>query len=327
MTERTGLYLGVDGGGTKTEFMLIDAEGHVRGRHQGGSSYYLQTGFDGLNHVLGAGVAAVLAAADAQASDIRHAFFGLPAHGEDSQTQPLLDVMPEAVLGHRRYLCGNDMICGWAGSLAGGDGINIVAGTGSIAYGERHGLKARCGGWGEVFSDEGSAYWIAIQGLNAFARMSDGRLPKGILYAILKAHYGLSADLDLCGRVMGDGPLPRDQMAALSQFVAQAARDGDAEALRIFGRAADELAAMIEAIRQALDYPLGEAVRVSYSGGVFNSEDLILAPLKRALAAFSDQYDLTPPLLSPGLGAALYAARLAGEPLAPDALDRLQSLV
>ncbi|MEI9903464.1 MAG: BadF/BadG/BcrA/BcrD ATPase family protein [Asticcacaulis sp.] len=73
------------------------------------------------------------------------------------------------------------MICGWAGSLAGADGINIVAGTGSIGYGERLGRGARAGGWGEVFSDEGSAYWIAVQGLAAFARMSDGRLAKGPL--------------------------------------------------------------------------------------------------------------------------------------------------
>ena len=72
-----------------------------------------------------------------------------------------LDAMPAALLGHRRYRCGNDMVCAWAGSLGGEDGINIVAGTGSIGYGERAGASARAGGWGEVFGDEGSAYWIA----------------------------------------------------------------------------------------------------------------------------------------------------------------------
>ena len=47
-----GLFLGVDGGGTKTEFVLIDREGRLVARHQTGTSYYLQIGFDGLNRVL-----------------------------------------------------------------------------------------------------------------------------------------------------------------------------------------------------------------------------------------------------------------------------------
>jgi hypothetical protein len=57
----------------------------------------------------------------------------------------------------------NDAVCAWAGSLGGEDGITIVAGTSSIGYGERKGRAARAGGWGEPFSDEGSAYWIHIQ--------------------------------------------------------------------------------------------------------------------------------------------------------------------
>jgi len=321
-----GLYLGVDGGGTKTEFVLIDHDGHVLARHQGATSYYLQIGFDGLNHLLSAGVQAVLTAAQVRTSDFTYAFFGLPAHGEDSEIQPLLDVMPEAVLGHRRYSCGNDMICGWAGSLAGADGINIVAGTGSIGYGERLSQRARAGGWGEVFSDEGSAYWIAIQGLNAFSRMSDGRLSKGPLYAILKAHFDLGNDLDICGRIMGEGTPSRDRIAALSQQIAQAATEGDTQALQIFSQGAHELAAVIEAIRRQVGFASNETVRVSYSGGVFNSGDLILEPLRRALSDFSGHYNLTPPLLSPSLGAALYAARIAGEPLSAEAVARLRAL-
>ncbi|MFT4077414.1 MAG: BadF/BadG/BcrA/BcrD ATPase family protein [Asticcacaulis sp.] len=323
---RRGLYLGVDGGGTKTEFVLIDHNGHRLAHHQGGTSYYLQIGFDGLNHLLHEGVQAVLAAAGCRANDITYAFFGLPAHGEDSQVQPLLDVMPEAALGHRRYSCGNDMICGWSGSLAGSDGINIVAGTGSIGYGEYRGRGARAGGWGEVFSDEGSAYWIAIQGLNVFSRMSDGRLPKGPLHPLLKAHFNLGADLDLCGRIMGEGTLSRDRIAALSQLVAQAAQAGDAQAQQIFSHAAQALAEMIEAICRQAVFPPDESVRVSYSGGVFNSGALILEPLLERLATSAVTYDLIRPLLSPPLGAALYAARMAGDPLSADAIERLRTL-
>ena len=127
------------------------------------------------------------------------------------------------------------MICGWAGSLAGADGINIVAGTGSIGYGEHaRSESARGGGWGEVFSDEGSAYWIAISGLNAFSRMADGRLAKGPLYDIFMQALALKNDLDICGYVFGRETPSRDKIAAMSKWVSQSAEAGDRVALKIF---------------------------------------------------------------------------------------------
>ena len=323
----SGLFLGVDGGGTKTEFVLIDRDGRVLGHHQTGTSYYLQIGITGLHRVLSEGVNAVLAQGQVQAADLTYAFFGLPAYGEDSELQTVLDTAPFAVLGHRRYQCGNDMVSGWAGSLAAGDGINIVAGTGSIGYGERKGANARGGGWGEIFSDEGSAYWIAIQGLNTFTRMSDGRLPAGPLHHIFRSHFDLAADLDICARLMGSGAAPsRDEVAALSLLVVRAAEAGDNEAIAIFDRAAHELAAIVEAIRVKLGYEPDEPVRLSYSGGVFRSGQLILAPLQRHLARFATTYHLSEPIYDPGIGSALYAARLANEPLDDKALATLPKL-
>ncbi len=85
-----------------------------------------------------------------------------------------------------RYRCGNDMVCSWAGSLACADGISVIAGTGSMAYGEYAGRQARCGGWGELIGDEGSAYWIAREGMNLFSRMSDGRVARGPLHRLVR---------------------------------------------------------------------------------------------------------------------------------------------
>jgi N-acetylglucosamine kinase-like BadF-type ATPase len=322
-TMTDGVFLGVDGGGTKTEFVLIDAAGRMRARHRAAGAYHLQIGIDGVARVLAEGVTAVLAQAGIAAAEILYAFFGLPAHGEDSQTDPKLDGLPETILGHHRYRVGNDMVCGWAGSLAGEDGINIVAGTGSIGYGERNGLAARSGGWGEVFGDEGSAYWIAVQGLNAFSRMSDGRMVAGPLHEMFRTHFALSADLDLCGRVMGEGAPSRDSIAALSKLVAQAATAGDVSAMRIFDRAGFELAAIADAIRVRLGYERQDIVRVSYSGGVFRGGETILQPLQRHLKALFSHYLLCAPLLPPSIGAAVYSARLGGLPLDRQALAGL----
>ena len=71
----------------------------------------------------------------------------------------------------------------------------------------------------------------------------------------------------------------------MSQLVARAAQDGDPSAIRIFDDAARELAAVVEAVRQALEFAPGEGVPVSYSGGVFNAGPLILGPFERHLAA------------------------------------------
>ena len=144
------LFLGVDGGGTKTRFVLVDRDGNLLASQQGPGSYHLEIGMDGLRAVLADGLAALFGQAGIDGRAIAYAFFGIPAHGEDSVAQPLLDAMPEPLLGHRRYRCGNDMVCAWAGSLGGEDGINVVAGTGSIGYGERRGKScapaagARC---------------------------------------------------------------------------------------------------------------------------------------------------------------------------------------
>lgn len=305
-------YLGVDGGGTKTRFVLIDGERRVLATAQLGSGYHPQVGLDGVRETLSQGIDAVLGQAGLQSASIRHAFFGIPAYGEDSRITATLDAMPRAILGHDRYACDNDMVCGWAGSLDCADGINIIAGTGSMSYGRRQGLAARAGGWGEIFSDEGSAYWIAVQGLNAYSRMSDGRLPKGPLYAHINQTLNLEHDLDLCARVYGEAACNRGEIARLSLLVAEAARLGDAAAVGIFQLAAQELAQIVYTLRRRLHFPPKEVIPVSYSGGAFSAGEVLLTPFADALRVLSPVFELREPLHEPDFGAALYALRLSG---------------
>lgn len=304
-------FLGVDGGGTKTRFVLVDGDGRVLAEATRGTLYHPQVGMDGVQATLADGIGQVLQVAGNDAIDITYAFFGLPAHGEDSVATACLDALPGLILGHHRYACDNDMVCGWAGSLACTDGINIIAGTGSMGYGQRQGVAARVGGWGEAFSDEGSAHWIAIQGLNAFSRMSDGRLPRGPLHGLLVEALRLENDLDLCAHVYGAGGATRDAIARLSPLVARAATAGDAVAQRIFDQAGAELAAMAGALRSALHYTADETVALSYSGGAFSAGELLMAPFRASLAAITTRFDLRSPRHAPHHGAALYARRLA----------------
>jgi N-acetylglucosamine kinase-like BadF-type ATPase len=216
------------------------------------------------------------------------------------------------------------MVCGWAGALAGSDGINIVAGTGSIAYGELGSRWARSGGWGELFSDEGSAYWIAREALTLFARMSDGREPRAALYHLIRDRFQLKEDLDLCSVVYGPPLMSRSKLAALTPLVAQAAREGDIGARRLFALAAEHLASIVHAVHDQLHVPPGMIVPVSYSGGMFKLNELVKSPLEAALGAGDRHYRFLAPRLPPVAGAALYAARLAGAPLEPDSIAALE---
>jgi N-acetylglucosamine kinase-like BadF-type ATPase len=321
----TRLYLGVDGGGTKTALVLVDSEGIIRATHLAPGSYYLTIGLDALGRLLVDGVNAVLAKAAVRIDELDFAFFGIPAYGEDTLLVGPLSELPQRCLAAGQYLCGNDMICGWAGSLLCRDGISIVAGTGSICYGERNGAIARCGGWGELFSDEGSAYWIACRGLNLFSRMSDGRAAKGPLYEIVRERLKISEDLDLCAHVFTQLEGDRARIAQLSKWVTQAAAAGDGQAMSIVRQAAEELALMVDATRRQLAFSDAEPVPVSYSGGVFdNVGTLMLEHFSAALQAFRPGYRVSEPVLPPGIGAALYAAKRHGNPLSNSAIERLR---
>lgn len=322
------MFLGVDGGGTKTAFCLVDSAGTVRARQLGDGAYYFaENGTGGVDHVarvLEKGIGALCVSAGIAPADIDFTFLGLPGYGEAPGDLAAVDAVPRTILGNDRYACDNDMICGWAGSLGAADGINVISGTGSMVYGERAGHGIRVGGWSELFSDEGSAYWIAVRALNAFTRMSDGRLAEGPLAGVLRRHLGLTTDLEIIDVVLNRMQGRRTDIAALSTRVSEAAEQGDRQAAAILTDAGRELAQLVDTARHRLGYAAGATVPVSYSGGVFAStvvRDAFTDALRRSEAA----YDLRLPLFPPAVGAALYAAKLAGAALSPAALSTLRS--
>jgi N-acetylglucosamine kinase-like BadF-type ATPase len=224
-----------------------------------------------------------------------------------------MNTLPSALLKSGRYRCDSDMVCSWAGSLACVDGISVIAGTGSMAYGEYDGRTARCGGWGEIIGDEGSAYWIAREGMNLFSKMSDGRAARGPLYELVRQRLGIAADLDLCARVYGVEVNARSAFAQFAPLVHDAARVGDSQAIAIFHRAAEELIACVLATRRSLQVPDDVVLPVSHTGSVLEGATILLDSFKRAVSTAELPFEYRAPKHSPDIGAALYAARLSGE--------------
>jgi len=317
------IFLGVDGGGTKTAFVLINAEGGILAQHETSTCYYLNVGRENSKSIIASGIVEVCRRADIQPDVIDYSFFGLPAYGEVSADVAFLDQIPAPLLSPQKYRCNNDMVCGWAASLGCQDGINIVSGTGSIAYGEHHGKTARCGGWGELFSDEGSAYWIGCNALNLFSKMSDHRLKMDILYDMIKSKYHIDIDLDINDLVFNKWQGDRTKIASVAKVAYEAAIEGDKESYKLFCTAAKELAIMVESVRKELDYSPDETTQVSFTGGVFNCGDIILDPFIHELANLNGYYRVSQPKYNPSMGAAIYAAKISGNPLAGAVLKKL----
>ena len=153
--------------------------------------------------------------------------------------------------------------------------------------------------------------------------MSDARTPKAALYELIRERFKLRADHDLCAAIYGPPALARSELAALAPLVAQAARAGDAEAWKLFEQAAKELAEIVDAVRDQLHVPLRSPFPVSYSGGMFRLEGLLKPMLEKALGAGERSYEFVEPRLTPAAGAALYAAKLGGTPLASESVSEL----
>jgi N-acetylglucosamine kinase-like BadF-type ATPase len=137
-------------------------------------------------------------------------------------------------------------------ALAGGAGVAVIAGTGSIAVGRNaRGTLARAGGWGHIIGDEGSGYTIGRACLQAAARAADGRGPQTLLLDLLMRQWELKHPSDMIDTVYTTEDKARIAQLAMSVFAA--ARAKDTVARRIIAQAADELHRAAIAVCHALD--------------------------------------------------------------------------
>lgn len=301
-------FLGVDGGGTKTEFIIINEIGKVLGHAVKPTCHYKQTSLDNFEQVISEGVEEVCRQSRISISEIDFSVIGVPGYGEIEKDIHIIDEMVKRVLGKDSFKCVNDAVVAWAGSLGCEPGINIVAGTGTIGYGiDPKGNMARASGWGPFCGDEGSAYWLGKKVIEIFSKQSDGRLKKTPLYDIVSSEFNLKHEFDLLDIVVNKMEMKRDKVAQLAKLLYKAAEVNDVFAIEAYSHAAYEHYLTIHSIVGKLDFETEEKILVSYSGGIFNAGEYILAPLKKYLQKESKPIELITPILKPIFGAALYA--------------------
>ncbi len=241
--------LGIDGGGTKTLAIIVDAAGNEQARARAGSANHQDVGVDtALLHISQAIEAAVLQAGCTLPVD--SAWFGLAGLDHPSDHALLTPLLQS--FARKLHLTNDAELV--LSVLPGTTGVALIAGTGSIALGQdAHGASARAGGWGHLIGDEGSGYDLGRQCLQAMAQATDGRAQTTMLTNLVLQHWHLGAASDIINKVYNN--CDKATIAALSPLVCSAARDGDKIACRIIATAARSLATAVVAVKNHLDFP------------------------------------------------------------------------
>ena len=299
-------FLGVDGGQSSTKAVIGDETGRVLGSGSGGPCNHAAAG-EGRAR-MERGVRESLEAAcgdaglDASTISFEAACFGMSGGPDDKHA------ILASILRTKRLIVTTDAVIALAGATSAGQGIVVIAGTGSIAFGRNaEGRVARAGGWGYVFGDGGAGFDTVRQALRAALRMEEGWGPPTSLRAALLGATGARDANDMLHQFYGD-EWKRERVASLAPLVDAAAVEGDGVAAEIVTRAAQELATLAAAVRGQLWKP-GAAIEVAYIGGVFRSR--MLLERFRLLVELEEGALCTPPQRSPAEGALLEAYRAA----------------
>ena len=320
-TPTSRYYIGIDGGGTKTKFLVgrvvegfkadgADAAGlEVIGEYTAGGCHYMQIGFDGVEDLMRKGIESACDNAGIEPDDLDFVYAGFAGYGDVISDQPMLDDALRKAFGDIPYAAGNDSENALEGALAGHPGINIIAGTGSIGSGRNEaGEFMRCGGWHYVLGgDEGSAYWIAWNLLKEYSRQSDGRDEKTLLYDAVNHALDLKTDDEMVTRVVNEWHLDRTRIAGLAPVVSQLYEEGDPYAIEILRSCAKELADLAIVLREKLGFASSELVPVSGTGGVFKIGPAVIKPFDEILHQHGMEY--VKPAYAPDMGALLLAVK------------------
>lgn len=241
--------LGIDGGGTKTVAWLA-ARGDdslqnnvVLGKGSAGPSNQRAVGPVMALNNLDAAIESAFADAGLPRATVSAACLGLAGADRDSDRRVIEDwarfsrvAATVQVVNDAVPLLHVDQGDGW--------GVALIAGTGSLAWGmDAMGRTVRSGGWGYLFSDEGSAFSIGRAVLNAVSRAVDGRDEQTCLVADVLEHLKLSAPQDIVIAVYSH-EVPRAVVANMASLGFAAAARRDNVAMEILHQAATELAAM-----------------------------------------------------------------------------------
>ena len=289
--------LGIDAGGSKTVGLLADETGVVRAEARAAGANLLIHGELGVEKTLYEVMEELGAPEFVSASCI-----GIAGADRPAERETLRNVLHRLGLRQSVQIVSDAAIALVAGAPQ-RNGVVLVAGTGSIAYGvDSRGNTARSGGWGYLLGDEGSAFWMAQEALKRALQVIDGRGPDTSLVGKLRAQLGFDLSTELMQWMYNPKSL-RFRVSRLVPVIQQAFEEGDVIASQIIDEAAHHLAGAAQAVAGRLVFD--DRALVILVGGAFRASPSLEARTEQLLR--SDGHRVTRLDSEPALGAVTLA--------------------
>lgn len=298
--------LGIDGGGSKTEALLVEeATGRAIEVHAGGINAIVESMEASMNH-LDSLIRKIVSIMEQESGTVKAVCIGSASILEESPDHWSVKQLSEA-FPLAQVLGVIDSRIALEGALGGRPGVVVAAGTGSISYSvDAEGTMRRCGGWGPLFGDEGSGYWIGCETLRTVAKHMDGRGAATMLTERLQEKLQVWSDSDLINKIYSQ--MNRSEIASLAIETGMCASQGDEESIRILNEAGEHLADLAVAVARSTTWDRAPAI--SYAGGVFRLGELIMSSFIPRLGDWGSA--LKEPLHPPSYGAVMLARKQFG---------------
>ena len=272
--EKITHYLGIDGGGTKTEFALADSSGNIQERLTLGPSNPNDVGMESCLAIIDKGVRELCANLKPEHISL---FAGLAGGISGNNRQLIAHRLATYDFGNVDN--GSDAQNAVAICLGEHDGVAVILGTGAIAFAQKQGVLYRVGGYGYLFSDGGSGFAIGRDVIRAALDHEAGYGTPTALTSEALSKCSTPTVMDALASFYSGG---KRLVASYAPLAFDAAKEGDRVAEEIIRQ---NMAAAAELIFSAIKVAgLQAPVRVELCGGIANHKDIILPIISRALS-------------------------------------------
>jgi glucosamine kinase len=233
------LFLGIDGGATRSRARIRDAAGRCLGEGAAGPANSRLGLAATMREVLAASRAAAEAAGLTEADLGRlHTGLGLAGvTGEHERQLVLGQPLPFATVA-----VDSDAYAAWLGACGGRDGAILIVGTGTCGLAVIGGRRINVGGWGDVISDDGSGGAIGREAIRRALWALEGMIPLSALAEAILEKF----DRDPERIVAWAATAKKGDFARFAPLVIEHAAGRDPLAMALLGEAAGHVARMTE---------------------------------------------------------------------------------
>ncbi len=299
------LFLGVDGGGTKTLVVLLDGENNVIAEGLSGASNPMRVGIEKAVANISEAVNNACDKSNRNVADIVAAALGLAGVRRNDIRLRIRERISRMLRTNFVEVV-TDADIALYGAVKDKTGLVVIAGTGSICLGKNEkGEKAIAGGWGPLAGDEGGGAGIARRALHLIAKASDGRGCPTILSQKAMEYFRAGKPEDLLVAIYAP-QIDNTRIAGFAKFVAEAAAEGDEVSKQILDEAGYELGLAATAVVRQLQLQKRK-FPIAIVGGIFKSGQIITEPLLETVSKIAPKAYLIEPLLPPAVAAAQMA--------------------